>query len=176
MCIHTAWLKCLYARVIPSSCHPWWALDRPFLVDSSSCLSPCFCPSFTSSLPHSTCTLTCTPSSMWTAPRETPAAPSPNEEYCPLAIYHPPTHSGGNLVDPSLQDNVLLPDDFAEYICHIENAFEMHTIIKNGLIRGGKRFRKDRQSVFFTAANPMYARQDLEEVEYDLDKTQNRTV
>ena len=25
-------------------------------------------------------------------------------------------HSGGNLVDRALQDNVLLPDDFAEYI------------------------------------------------------------
>ena len=68
-----------------------WAFDRPFLVASSFCLSPCFSQSFTSSLPHSTCTLTRTPSSMWTAPRETLAAPSPNEEYCPLAIYHPPT-------------------------------------------------------------------------------------
>ena len=51
----------------------------------------CLCPrsvflrvslSPTSSLHTSTCTLTCTPSSMWTAPRETPAAPSPNEEHC----------------------------------------------------------------------------------------------
>ena len=30
--------------------------------------------------------------------------------------------------------------------------------------------RRDRQSVFFTAVNPMYANQDLEEVQYDLDK------
>ena len=29
---HIAWLKCLYACVIPSSCHPWWAFDRPFVV------------------------------------------------------------------------------------------------------------------------------------------------
>ena len=54
---------------------------------------------FTSSLPHSTCTLACTPSSMGTAPRETPAAPSPNEEYCPLAIYHPPTGYDPNILD-----------------------------------------------------------------------------
>ena len=46
---------------------------------------------FTSSLPYPTCTLTCTPSSMTTAPRETTAAPSPNEEHCTLAIYTPPT-------------------------------------------------------------------------------------
>ena len=51
------------------------------------CLSPCFSLSPTSSLPTSTCT----PPSMWTAPRETLAAPSPNEEYCTLAIYTPPT-------------------------------------------------------------------------------------
>ena len=39
----------------------------------------------------STRTLSCTPSSMWTAPRETPAAHSHNEECCLLAIYTPPT-------------------------------------------------------------------------------------
>ena len=79
-------------------------------------------------------------------------------------------HSGGNLVDPSLQDNVLLLDDFAEYMYHIGNAHEMHSIIKSGLIPGGRSLRKDRQSVFFTAVNPMCDRKDLEEVEYDLDK------
>ena len=28
-------------------------------------------------------------------------------------------HSGRNLVDPSLQDNVLIPDDFFEYTYHV---------------------------------------------------------
>ena len=79
-------------------------------------------------------------------------------------------HSGGNLVDPLLQDNVLLPDDFTEYIYHFGNAFEMHSIIKSGLIPGRKSLRRESQSVFFTAVNPMYASQDLEEVQYDLDK------
>ena len=86
-------------RVIPSSCHPWWAFDRPFLVASSICLSPCFYPSFTSSLSHSTCTLTCTPSSMWRATRETPAAPPPTEESCPLAGYTPHTCYEPQLLD-----------------------------------------------------------------------------
>ena len=36
---------------------------------------------------------------MWTAPRETPAAPSPNEEYCSLAIYHPPAGHKPNVLD-----------------------------------------------------------------------------
>ena len=36
---------------------------------------------------------------MWTAPRETLAAPAPNEEYCTLAIYHPPTGFEPNVLD-----------------------------------------------------------------------------
>ena len=54
----------------------------------------CFSPSFTSSLPHSTCTLPGTPSSMLTPPRVKTTAPSHNEEYCPMAIYHPITVFG----------------------------------------------------------------------------------
>ena len=77
--------------------------DERLIVRSlsvSSCLSfSCFSLLFTSSLPYPTCTLTCTPSSMWTTPRETPAAPSPNEEYCPLAVYHPPTGYEPNVLD-----------------------------------------------------------------------------
>ena len=29
---HTTWLKCLHPRITPSSCHPWWAVERLFLV------------------------------------------------------------------------------------------------------------------------------------------------
>ena len=79
-------------------------------------------------------------------------------------------HSGENFVDPLLQDDMLLPADFAEYIYHIGNSYEMHSMIQSGLIPGGKSNRRDRQSVFFTAVNPMYANQDLEEVRYDMDK------
>ena len=37
-------------------------------------------------------------------------------------------HSGGTLVDPTLPDNVLLSDDFAEYIYHIGHVHVMHSI------------------------------------------------
>ena len=47
-------------------------------------------------------------------------------------------HSGGTLVDPALQDNVLLPDDFAEYIYHIGNFHDMHSTIQGGLMRRKK--------------------------------------
>ena len=79
-------------------------------------------------------------------------------------------HSGGTLVDPTLQDDVLLLDDFAEDIYHIRNGHDMHSIIQGGLNPGGKSLKRDRQSMFFTAVNPMYANQDPEEVQCDLDK------
>ena len=79
-------------------------------------------------------------------------------------------HSGGTLVDPTLQDTVLLTDDFAEYIHHVGNAHDMHSISQCGLIPGGRSPKRDWQSVFFTAVNPMYTHQNQEEVQYDLDK------
>ena len=64
-------------------------------------------------------------------------------------------HSGRNLVDPSLQDNVLIPNDFFEYINHIGCAISLHSITNSGLIAGGQNSSKERQTVFFTAVNPM---------------------
>ena len=51
-------------------------------------------------------------------------------------------HSGENPVDPSLLDNVLIPD----------NVFEF---VYSGLIVGGKFHGRDRQTVFLTAVDPM---------------------
>ena len=47
-------------------------------------------------------------------------------------------HSGGNFVDPAMQDNVLLPEDVTEYIYHAGNVSEIHSTIRSGLIPGGK--------------------------------------
>ena len=43
-------------------------------------------------------------------------------------------HSGRNLIDPSLQDNVLIPNDFCDYIYHIGCAINLHSIMNPGLI------------------------------------------
>ena len=51
-------------------------------------------------------------------------------------------HSGRNLIDPSLQDNVLIPDDFFEYIYHAGCAINLHSIINSGLIPGGQNLSK----------------------------------
>ena len=66
-------------------------------------------------------------------------------------------HSEGNQIDPALQGNVLLPSDFAEYIYHVGSSHDMHSIIQSGLIPGGKDVKRGRQTVFFTAVNPMFA-------------------
>ena len=79
-------------------------------------------------------------------------------------------HSRGNLVDPALQDNVLLPEDFTEFIYHVGNVSEIHSIIRSGLIPGGRSLKRDRQSVFVTAVNPMDDDQSMEEIRCDLDK------
>ena len=78
-------------------------------------------------------------------------------------------HSGDNTVDPLLQDYFLLPDDFAEYIYHIGNACETHSIMQSGLISRRKKQQKG-QSVFFTGENPIDSQLVRKEVEYDLDK------
>ena len=62
-------------------------------------------------------------------------------------------HSGRNLIDPSLQDNVVIQNGFFQHIYHIGCAFNLHSIINNGLIPGGQNSSK-RQTVFFLLIDP----------------------
>ena len=64
------------------------------------------------------------------------------------------SHSGRNLLDPTLQVNVLIPNDFLEYVYHIGCAINVHSIMNSGLIPGGQNLSK-RQTVFFTSVDPM---------------------
>ena len=64
-------------------------------------------------------------------------------------------HSGRNPIDPPLQDNVFIPDNFFAYIYHIGCAINLHSITNSGLMAGGQNLGKERQTVFFTAVNPM---------------------
>ena len=62
-------------------------------------------------------------------------------------------HSGRNLIDPSLQDNVIIQRGLFHHIYHIGCAFNLHSIINNGLILGGQNSSK-RQTVFFLLVDP----------------------
>ena len=64
-------------------------------------------------------------------------------------------HSGKSGIDPALQDNVLLPKGFTEYIYHVGNANELNSMLRNGLIPRGKSLKRGRPAVFFTTVNPM---------------------
>ena len=65
-----------------------------------------------------------------------------------------PGHSGRNLIDPSLQDNVVIQSGFFQHIYHIGCAFNLHSIINSGLIPGGQNSSK-RQTVLFLLVDPM---------------------
>ena len=62
-------------------------------------------------------------------------------------------HSENNLIDPTLQDNVVIGSGIFHYIHHIGCAFNLHSIINNGLIPGGQDLSR-RQTVFFLPIDP----------------------
>ena len=63
-------------------------------------------------------------------------------------------HSGRSLIDPTLQDNVVIPSDFFHFIHHVGCAINLHSIINSGLIPGGRNL-SNRQTVFFQPVDPM---------------------
>ena len=61
--------------------------------------------------------------------------------------------SGRSLFDP-LQDNVVIPSDFFQYIYHVGCVINLHLIINSVLILGGQHL-SNRQTVFFLLVDPM---------------------
>ena len=62
-------------------------------------------------------------------------------------------HSGNNLIDPTLQDNVVIGTGIFPYIYHVGCTFNLHSIINNGLVPGGQNLSR-RQTVFFLPVDP----------------------
>ena len=62
-------------------------------------------------------------------------------------------HSGSNLIDPTLQDNVIIQSNFFQYIYHVGCAINSHSIINSGLIPGGQNLN-NRQTVFLLPVDP----------------------
>ena len=63
-------------------------------------------------------------------------------------------HSGRNIIDPTLQDNVVIPSNFFQYIYHVGCAINLHSIINSGKIPGGQNLN-NRQTVFFLPVDPV---------------------
>ena len=68
-----------------------------------------------------------------------------------------------NLVDPALQDNVLIGLGIFPYIYRVGSNFNLCSIISNGLILGGQNLSR-RQSVFFLLVDPR--KEDHKDPEY----------
>ena len=77
-------------------------------------------------------------------------------------------HSGSNLNDLTLQDNVLIGPGIFPYFYHIGSNFNLHSIISNGLIPGGQNLSR-RQSVFFLPVDPRDEdHKDPENIDYSV--------
>ena len=76
-------------------------------------------------------------------------------------------HSGRNLIDRSLQDNVVIPSKFFQYIYQFGCAFNLHSIINSGLL-GGQNSSK-RQTVFFLLVDlGDKSHKDLDEIDLNV--------
>ena len=77
-------------------------------------------------------------------------------------------HSGSNLIDPTLQDNVLIGTGIFPYVYHIGCAFNLHSMINNGLIPGGQ-YLSRRQTVFFLPTDPRdETHKELEHIDFSV--------
>ena len=56
-------------------------------------------------------------------------------------------HSGSNLIDPTLQDNVVIGTGIFPYVYHIGCAFNLHSIINNGIDTWRSRFEQKTDSI-----------------------------
>ena len=77
-------------------------------------------------------------------------------------------NSGRNLIDPLLQDNVVIQSGFFQHIYHIGCGFNLHSIINSGLIPGGQDSSR-RQTVFFLPIDPRDKdHQDPEHIDFSV--------
>ena len=74
-----------------------------------------------------------------------------DEEFCTSELFKV-IHSGRNLIDPSLQDNVLIPNDFFEYIYHIGCAINLHSIVRHAQYLH-KAWKKHQDAVYWVDIN-----------------------
>ena len=64
-------------------------------------------------------------------------------------------HSGRSLIDPILQDKVIIPSGFFQYNYHVGCAFNLHSIISSGFNTWRSKFEQETDSVLFLPVDPM---------------------
>ena len=77
-------------------------------------------------------------------------------------------HSGNNLIDPTLQDDVVIGTGIFPYIYHVGSTFNLHSIINNGLVLGGQNLSRG-QTVFFFLVDPRdESHRDPEQIDFSV--------
>ena len=77
-------------------------------------------------------------------------------------------HSGSNLIDPTLQDNVLIGPGVFPYFHDVGCAFNLHSIINSGLVLGGQNLSR-RQTVFLLPTDPRdESHEDPEHIDFSV--------
>ena len=77
------------------------------------------------------------------------------------------------MIEPEMLGHVLIPPNWKEFVLHRVCSFTLTSILKAGLIAGGREGRETRHTVFFTPLNPW--RDEIEEEFYG-DLTKPRKV
>ena len=70
---------------------------------------------------------------------------------------------GGNLMAPELMGHVAIPQKRKEFLFHRGCLFNVTSILKAGLIAGGRESKEGRHTIFFTPLNPFGDNPDEEE-------------
>ena len=64
-------------------------------------------------------------------------------------------HSGHNLIDPTLQENVMIETGISPYIYHVGCTFNLRSMINNGLVLGGQNLSRWQTAFFFLLMQEM---------------------
>ena len=75
-------------------------------------------------------------------------------------------HSGRSIIDPTLQDNVIIPNGFFKYMYDVGCAINLHSIINSGLIPGGQHL-SNRQTVFLSPCGMDKDHKDPDTIDLD---------
>ena len=63
-------------------------------------------------------------------------------------------HTGGNVMAPELMGHVAVPCKWKEFLIHRGCSYDVTSILKSGLIAGGRESKEGRQTIFFTPCFP----------------------
>ena len=63
-------------------------------------------------------------------------------------------HTGGNLMALVLMGHVAIPYKWKEFLFHRGGSYDVTSILKSGLIAGGRESKEGGQTIFFTLLNP----------------------